>query len=255
MLMLSSILLAQPIKASAAGYSMTEAYTVNAVTVDGKWTSSTEWSDAWINLNVGGTNAIFGYKMDTNSGTYLMSFLLESPYNTTNAADTWTICIDGGAAGGTAPQANDVKIVITGHTTLAVYVGSGTAWVAASTAQKNAVTWKDSLSTSSYIPYSHWILEVQADKGSLGDWGASAPPDGVYVAMYSADHAAQGSIAWPPTPPASTDNPNSWGLIADYAASIPESISIGPILILSSAAMLLGFYLLRKRQATKLTPL
>ena len=247
--MLSSMLLVMPIKASEPGYTLTEAYTVGAVTVDGKWTSPTEWSDAWINPHISGTNAMWAYKMDTNAGPYLMSFLLESPYNTTNAGDIWRICIDGGATGGTAPQTNDVKIEITGHTTLTVYAGNGTGWVV-SPSLKAAVTWKDSLSTSAYIPYTHWILEVQADKGSLGAWGANPPPDGVYISMYDANSST--TIAWPPTSP---DNPSRWGLIADYTGTLPESISIGPILILSSAAMLLGYYLLRKRSNTKVVSL
>jgi len=41
--------------ASEPGYTLTEAYQTAAVTVDGKWTAATEWSDAYILPMVGTT--------------------------------------------------------------------------------------------------------------------------------------------------------------------------------------------------------
>ena len=247
MLMLSSMLLVKPAKASEPGYTLTEAYQTSAVTVDGKWTSSSEWSDAWIITHFSATNAMWAYKMDANSGTYLMSFLLESPDNTNDAGDKWTICLDGSANGGTAPQTDDDKIEITGHTTLNVYVGNGTGWSPLAT---SAVTWKDSLATSAYITANHYILEVQIDKASIGSWGANPPPTGVYIAMSDASNATN-SVAWPPTSP---DNPSRWGLITDYTTTLPESINAGFVVLLSSVAVVAGFYILRKRPTKNLTP-
>ena len=253
-LMLCSLLLLVNLKivvASEPGYTLTEAYTTTAVTLDGKWTSGAEWSDAYILPIIGttlGTNGIWAYKMDSNSGTYLMSFLIESPDNTNDAGDRWQICIDGAADGGSAPNSNDIKIEIEGHTTLKVYAGNGAGWSSLTT---SAITWKDSLATSSYNPANHYILEVQADKGSLGSWGANPPPSGVYVAMYDASNPSQGWKAWPPTSP---DNPNRWGLIADYTGTIPEGFGFGLAGLLSSVVVLAGYFGFRKRRIAKLAP-
>ena len=250
LLMLCSLLFLVNVRtamASEPGYTLTEAYTTTAVTVDGKWTSTTEWSDGWL-TPIYNTNARWVYKMDTNAGPYLMSFLLEFPDNTNDAGDRWQICIDGGNDGGSAPNTNDVKIEIVGHTTLNVYAGNGTGWSPLTT---SAVTWKDSLTTSSYIPANHYVLEVQANKASLGDWGANPPPHGVYVAMYDASNVTQGWIAWPPTSP---DNPSRWGLIADYTGTIPEGFGFGLAALLSSVAVLAGYFGLRKRRIVKFVP-
>jgi len=153
----------------------------------------------------------------------------------------WRICIDGNADGGTAPHSDDVKIEIVGHSNLTVYSGTGSGWVAAPTL-KSYVTWKDSITTSPYNSKPHWILEVQADKGNLGAWGANPPPEGLYISMY--DATTNTTIAWPPTSP---DVPNNWGSIATYTTSLPESINIGVVALLSSVAVVVGFYSLRKK--------
>jgi hypothetical protein len=241
MLMLGSLLLVGTTKASESGYTLAEYYgSTNAVTVDGMWVGA-EWTDAYL-LPIYGQNARWAYKMDSASGSYLMSFLVESSDNTTDTGDRWQICIDGAADGGTAPNDNDNKIEIEGHTTLKVYVGNGTGWVPLTT---TAVTWKDSLTTSPMNSANHYLLEVKVDKGALGAWGANAPPHGVRVAMYDASNQSQGWVAWPPT---SADNPSRWGIIATYTGDpLPESLSIGVVVLLSSVAMLVGAFCFRKR--------
>jgi hypothetical protein len=229
--------------ASEPGYTLMEAYGGGAVTVDGKWTSTTEWSDAFILPMTGttlGPNGIWAYKMDASSGTYLMSFLIESPDNTNDAGDRWIICIDGSADGGTAPKTDDVKIEVDGHSTLLMYAGTGTGW---SLMANKAVTWKDSLTTSASNTASHYVLEVQADKAALGAWGANPPPSGVYVSMYDASNASKGTVAWPPT---ASDNPSRWGVIATYDTAVPEGLSIAFFAVLSTIAVA-GAFVIKKR--------
>jgi len=247
-LMLCSLLLlinAGTIKATEPGYDyIIEAYTVSDVTVDGNWAAG-EWEDAWIEY-LDPYDARFAYKMETDQATYyLMSWLVEFPDNTTDAGDIWQICIDGSADGGAAPDDNDHKIEIEGHTTLKVYQGTGTGWAEQTT---TAVTWADSLTTtSSWSPYdaTHYVLEVQVDKGVLNpSWGGNPPPHGLRVAMYDASNVSQGWIAWPPTDP---DVPESWGLIYTYQETVPESLSFGVVVLLSSVAVAVSFYFLRKR--------
>jgi len=245
-LMLCSSLLIGIAIAGEPGYTLMEAYGGVAVTVDGRWTSGAEWSDAYILPMVGttlGANGIWAYKM-VMGDTYLMSFLIESPDNTNDAGDLWTICIDGANDGGSAPNSNDIKIEIVGHTTLRMYVGNGTGW---STMANTGVTWKDSLATSTYNSANHYILEVQADKGALGAWGANPPPHALYVSMYDASNASAGTVGWPPT---SANSPGRWGVITTYDTAVPEGFTIAFVAVLSTIAVIGALALRRSKTST-----
>jgi hypothetical protein len=247
MLLLCSLLFVVNVgttKASEPGYVITEAYQAGGVTLDGTWGAG-EWDGAgWIEY-LDPYDARFAYKMDASDGVnYIMSWLIEFPDDTDNATDMWQICIDGAADGGTAPNANDVKIEIEGHTTLKVYVGDGQGWTDLET---TAVTWAESLTTtSSWSPYNetHYVVEVKADKAALGSWGGNPPPHGLRVAMYDANNETQGWIAWPPTDP---DIPDTWGLIDEGVATIPESFGIVVVVMLSSVAVAVSFFFLRNQ--------
>lgn len=236
--------------ASTPGYSITEYYGGTAVTVDGKWTTADEWHDVTIQRIGTPQVAIWEYKMDTSVG-YVMNWLLEFADKTNDAGDRWQLCIDGSQDGGTAPNSNDLKFEIVGHTTLNVYIGNGTGW-SPTTA---TVTWKDSLTTSPNDNATHYVLEIAFDKSQWA-WGANPPPHGVRVAMYDASNTAQGWVAWPPASVSTDSNPSSWGAIADYtSAPAPEGLTIGVMVLVSSVAVLSGSYYLRKRPKTKnLTP-
>jgi len=247
MLVLCSLLLIVNVgvtMASTTGYSITEYYGGTAVTVDGKWTTADEWHDAPIGYLKVGSNQVcaWEYKMDSSTGAYLMSWLIEFADHTNDAGDQWVICIDGANEGPTAPNANDVMFDIVGHTTLNAYIGNGTGW-----SKTTATTiWKDSLTTSPNDPSTHWVLEFQVDKGQWG-WGANPPPEGFMIGMYDASNAAQGWVSWPPTPPASFDNPSTYGLIETYAsAPAPEGLTIGVMLALSSVAVIVSIRYFRK---------
>jgi hypothetical protein len=234
--------------ASEPGYTFTEYYGDTA-TVDGKWTTVDEWHDVTAQRIGTPQVAVFEYKMDVTSGT-LMTWLLEFADNTNDAGDRWQICIDGANDGGTAPNSNDLKFEISGHTTLNVYAGTGSGW-AATTA---TVTWTNTLTTSPHDPSTHWVLELQFEKGQFS-WGANMPPHGVRAAMYDASNDAQGWVAWPPEA-ISKDNPSRWGLIDTAAAApAPEGLTIGIMVLVSSAALLSASYYLRKRpKITNLLP-
>jgi hypothetical protein len=237
-------------------YSFLEYTTVeNAVTIDGAWTTPDEWHDGPLMLcgptaNVGK----FVYKLTSDLATqYLMQFDLEFADNTNDPGDVWQICVDGPAsASATAPQTTGYKIEIVGHTTLTVYVGTGSGWATTTT---TAVTWDDGLGTSPQDPSTHYIGEIQFDKIVLagdGSWAASAPgstygagPYGVRVAMYDASNPSQGWIAWPPT--SSADNPSSWGVISDISmGAYPEVLTIGVMLALSTVAVIVSIRYFRK---------
>jgi hypothetical protein len=228
------------VKASEPGYTFTEYYSGAAVTIDGKWTDADEWHDVTTQRIGTPQIAVFEYKMDITD--YSMTWLIEFADHTNDAGDRWQICLDGGNDGGSAPNANDVKVEVEGHTTLKTYVGSGTGW----TASTATGTFKDSITTSPHDPANHYILEIKFSK-SQWDWGANPPPHGVRVAMYDASNAAQGWVAWPPEA-ISKDNPARWGNIPDYtAAPAPEGLTIGVMVLLSSVAVIVSTRYFRKK--------
>lgn len=236
--------------ASEPGYVVQEAYDTAPVTLDGNWATG-EWEDSWIEwLNYSANGERFCYKASSAIG-YAPEILIDSADTTDDTGDIWQVCFDGGAGsspdGGPVPLESDNKIEITGHTTLKVYVGDGSGWVEMS---NSSVTWADSLTVHDVpLDFEHWCVEIIADKASLNSiWGGSAPPIGLRVAMYDATNATW--LSWPPA--SDPDVPESWGLIGDqYGASVPESLSIGVVVLLSSVAVAAGFYFLRKRPKTQ----
>jgi hypothetical protein len=243
LLLCSSLLIvsAGTVLASEAGYTYSEYYMGAAVTADGKWTDADEWHDvpaAYIPTS-GAHVGVWEYKMDTTD--YTMSWLIEFADSTNDAGDRFEICVDGGNDGGAAPNANDVKIVIEGHTTMKTYIGSGTGWTASSW----TATFANTLTTSPHDPATHWVCEIKFSK-SQWDWGANPPPHGIRIAMYDASKDAQGWVAWPPQA-VSLDNPARWGSIPDYmAAPAPEGLTIGLMLALSSVAVVVSARYFRK---------
>jgi hypothetical protein len=225
--------------AEEPGYTRTD-YTPDTnvtIVIDGTWTSTDEWT---LNGEVTpiGDDASFR-SVWTMAGTDIVydTFLVEFfSDNTTDAGDYWQMCIDGDQSGGATPQSGDFRIDIEGHNNLTVYEGNGSGWAA--TATPGTLEWDDSLSASPTNSTPHWILEITFLKSDLG---ASAYWN-FRLAMYDANTTTL--AAWPPTP---RDEPNRWG-VQDYVmAVVPEGFSLGIVVLLSSAAVIVGFYCLQKR--------
>ena len=252
LLMLCCLLLVGVTKASEPGYSIIEAYqTAMPVTADGNWATG-EWDDCWVEYISNGsvTDDRFAYKMDVVDTTYYMSFLYDFSDDTDDAGDIWLLCINGWPDAETAPDENCTKIEITGHETLTVYQGDGSGWVETPDIA-DAIIWADNMTVhDAPFDYEHYCLEIQVNKAALGAWGADPPTNGngILIAMYDDSNAAQGWISWPPTDP---DDPSTWGLISGYAGTVPDSFSIGVVVLLSSVAVAAGFYFLRKRPKTQ----
>ena len=245
-LMLCCLLLVNTgiIQASAPGYEVAEAYNTTPVTLDGNWATG-EWEDSWIEwLNYSANGERFCYKA-SQALSYAPEILIDSADTTDDVGDIWQICFDGGVDGTTAPEASDNKIEITGHNTLKVYVGNGTDWVEM---DSSSVTYANNLTIhSAPLDFEHWCVEIIVNKAALNAWGANPPPIGFRVAMYDATNATW--LAWPP---ASDPNiPNSWGQISGGNPTIPESLSFIAVVLLSSIAVAVTFYFLRKRPKTK----
>ncbi len=157
--------------------------------------------------------------------------------------DIWQICI--GVPNGAAPLSSQNKIEIVGHQNLTVYEGNGSGW---DEIQTSSVKWADSMTIHDVpLDYEHWCLEIIIDKSTLNAAWNGAPPIGLRVAMYDATNATW--LAWPPA--SDPDVPDSWGQITGGAATIPDSLSFGVVVLLSSAAVAVGFYFKRKRPKTQ----
>ncbi|MCW4002835.1 MAG: hypothetical protein NWE95_02855 [Candidatus Bathyarchaeota archaeon] len=241
--------LAGTVNAVQAGYTHTCYSQTNAVTVDGAWTSPTEWVDA--QSTSFGTNAAFRtkyeFQMEGSSFLIYLAILVESTDATNDAGDYLQICFDGSTEmiydGGTAPQTNDWKLEIMGHGTPTWYKGTGTGWVAAtapSTVQINST-----LASSPTIATNHYIYEIRFEKQAVGVPAQFA----MRVAVNDARAGGSGLQAWPPTSP---DVPNQWGDVPYSTDPIPESLNMAVLIAVSSVAVIAGSVLLRKRSVANL---
>ncbi len=236
---LCSLLLIGVANAGNAAYSITEIYGASTATIDGKWTTPSEWLDAPHVFMTGNATGKFSYKVDANFATmWIVEMLADSSNNT---GDYVQVSFDDSNTGGTAPSSGDFMLEVDGHTTLKIFQGSGTGW--SQIANTGEITWANTIGTSMWSSTPHWILEIMDSSKTDGTVQIpNAPPTGMRVAAF--DAATNGLAAWAPN--STANNPNSWGLVADYATAIPEGFSFGAVLTIVSAAVLVGFYLLRK---------
>lgn len=236
--------------ATVSGYTRTSTPTNTTYpnTVDGKWDPPEEWYDA----NFTGTNATiidFGSTYDSPDGfvnvysRWIVEFFND---NTTDAEDYWEMCIDSDNAGGTEPATTHFRIRITGHENLTLYQGNAGGWDEI-TPDTGELVWNNSIVATPWSSDPHWVLELDIQK--TGTNALAGPYWGVRIAAYDANNTAQGVVAWPPD--SDMDVPDDWGTesftMDEYWETIPESFSIAIAVLLSTAAMVVGFYFLRKK--------
>jgi hypothetical protein len=239
-LILCSLLFVGIANAGNAAYSITEIYGASTATIDGKWTSPSEWTDAPHTFMTGNATGKFAYKVDANfAPMWIVEMLGDS---TNNAGDYVQICFDDSNSGGSAPSSGDFMLEVDGHTTLKIFSGSGTGWTQiANTAE---ITWANTIGVSMWSSTPHWILEIMDSSKTDGSVQIpNSPPTGMRVAAF--DAATNGFAAW--APGSTANNPDSWGLVADFASEIPEGFSFGAVLLIASVAVLVGFFYLRRK--------
>jgi hypothetical protein len=240
--------------AAKAGYTATSGTLTSAVTLDGKWTTPTEWNDAASYPMAGGLNGVFRLKWDMASDySYIYQyFLIEIPGDTTsNANDAAIICeacapeLFGTPSGGTTPKTDCFKFEVNGTyptATVTVYKGTGTAW-APFTAPAGSFTANVSLSASALSATPHKIIEFKMDSLVL----ALNPETWVLAAGYDASHGASGVQVWPDG--SSMNSPNDYALLNSLFEPIPETFGIVIVLGLACVAVLVGSRYLRKPKA------
>jgi hypothetical protein len=247
LLMLCSLLLITTVGTVMAGnedYAIIEYWTQVAPTFDGEWTSPDEWTDGQ-HVQIADAG-MFTYTADIMLTSSMNSqFLVEFFADTTDdAEDYWQICVDPANGGGSAPGSGYGRVDIVGHTEIVCYEGSGSGWT--EIAAESDVEWANSITDTPLDSTAHWILEIQFNKES-GAMQLGQPPNGLRIAFYDAD--TDTLTAWPPG--SDVNNPDTWGVIPTYSMDpIPESIGFGVAALLSSIAVAVSFYLLRKRPKT-----
>ena len=224
----------------AQGTERTSWSTQLAPTHDGMWTSEDEWTDG--EITVIGEDVAFRstWEMgDFVNTRWIIEFFSDT---TDDPEDYWEFCMDGMADGGSAPSAGDYKFVITGHTDLVWYEGSGTGWDVADFGESE-IEWANALSDSPTNSTPHWILEFTIPKNDGAVqltivWN-------LRVGVYDASNSEAGELAWPEGSDA--DDPSSYGIENYQMAPIPEGLSFGVMVLLSSAAVIGASVVLRKR--------
>ena len=247
-LMLCSLLLLVTVGTVMAGnddYSIIEYWAQVSATTDGEWTSPDEWTDGQ-HVQIS-DDAMFTYTADimlTMNAQFLVEFFSD---DTDDAEDYWQICLDPSNGGGSAPQAGYGRIDIIGHTEIKCYDGDGTSWTEISV--DDDIEWANSITDTPLNSTPHWILELQFQKES-GAMQLAMPPNGLRIACYDASNPDAGVQAWPPD--SDVNDPDTWGVVPTYSSEpIPESIGFGVAALLSSIAVAVSFYFLRKRPKTE----
>jgi hypothetical protein len=243
MLMLCSLLLVGIASAGNPAYSMT-AYTGAAfVTIDGVWSQPDEWLDVQpVNMS---NNANFTVKLRSMQVT--MDFMIEFfGDNTNDAGDYWQICLDSDNSSGAAPDNNDYLIEIQGHTNLLTYRGNGTGW-ALITPDFQELTWANQITSTPWDASLHWMFEMRDSSKEQGQIVVGDAPNGLMVAAY--DASTNTTASW--APDGDPDVPSTWGVIANYSpVAYPEGFGIAFVVLLSSVAVVVSFYFMRKRPKT-----
>jgi hypothetical protein len=213
-------------------------------TIDGEWTTDDEWTTNGEETPMGeGATCRSTWDFVSMEEVYtrwLVEFFADT---TDDTEDYWEFCIDGDMGGASAPAAADFKFVITGHGDLVWYEGDGTGW-AEKELDETEIEWASSLSESPTNSTAHWILEFVINKG--GGTVLMDPTWNLRIAVYDASNSEAGELAWPEGSDA--DDPSGWGMENYSGEVIPEGLSFGIMVLLSSAAVIVATVVLRKRK-------
>ena len=221
--------------ATKPGFTQTDG-TGTLVTVNGI-IGSGEWEDSWRGKLYDGwtlTNSTYRVKWaDAGGSLWYDQWLFEIISDTTNdAGDFIQICYDPDLDGGAAPQAGDYLVNYTGHGTAKLYVGTGTGWASSSDLEVVAAS---TISASSWSATPHWIVEINVEN----PWEDT----GDRVAAYDASTGK--TLMWPPQ--TSPNVPNDYGLSEISYETIPEGLTLGVMLLMSTVAVIVSLRYFRKR--------
>jgi hypothetical protein len=241
------------VNAALSGYSYNCFQASETHVEDGKWTTTTEWTDA---ETVSPLVAGFSWRGSwTWPSDILQHFIVEVfTDNTNDTGDIVRVCYDCAANGGAAPQTDDVKVELVGNrlSGLSVYHGNGTGWSKVTSWSASEIAAAASISSSPLNSNPHLIVEFLIDKNTQADVSQAGYTPWIYVSAYDASNSAAGVKSWPPAPASSADVPNNWGTEVGTTSTIPEALTIGTVVLMSFVALAVSFYFLRKPPKTKI---
>jgi hypothetical protein len=227
-------------------------YLKNAdATVDGKWTTATEWTDC---MTAPGAPSSIMFREGWTYPSDIIEYVLVEFFtdHTNDSGDFFQYRLDVAANGGSAPQADDILINYTGHSQsgLKVYMGTGSGWAPWSGWTGAGIAIKDSITGSQINATAHWIIELTMDRSnpSLDTSGAGYLP-GLSVAVYDASNPSQGIVSWPPS--ATQNAPSTWGSESGQYAAIPESPTILSMALISFVAVAVSIYFFQRKPRAK----
>jgi hypothetical protein len=243
------------VKAYKSGYEVTDYTATTECTVDGKWTTDDEWTDADTKQLDGSLDAIFRLKYITDYPSYVNQYyLIEVFDDTTNdTGDYIQICyeapadVGGTPIGGTTPQTDCKRWDYEGNVAsgFTYYVGDGAAWV-----ESNDYNWNTDIKmvttfdTSPLSSTPHLIAEVMIEHMAY----SIGTPQWIRIAAYDASHSAEEIQSWPES---SVNAPSDWGLSTAEQTTIPEGITMGVMVFLSSVSVVVGSRYLHKRSKNR----
>jgi hypothetical protein len=236
-----------PVSASI-GAPVTCPLLTQAVTIDGKWTSTTEWTDApEIQMTVASGNGVgyFRVKHDATNLYVLGESLVDTAveYNSTaGMGDYMSVFLDTLYNQGTAPQTDDYRFIAyyvsATNTTIMTRKGDGTAWVRVAPVQgvKAMVGLDDG--NSPHPPHPHVIFEMSIPLSLIlgSTFGFFIRLSDSSVWWSNSNQAYAMHFFWPNGGSAPQGvEPSSWGTI---------TISSTPILEFSSSPLTTTFAVL-----------
>lgn len=215
-----------------------------SVTIDGKWTSPDEWSDAVVTVLVKfQTQNATGYlysKHDTSSFYFLFDFV--SATSIYSNLDFASITIDPLHNGGSTPQSDDRRLDSQYPSGGALSIGTGGSDWNRGNPLPSGVNIAMSLSASPNLAQPHQITEFQIPfsvfPGMQNTIGFRA------TAGYYAAPSVLTAVEWPQD--SSGPTPTTWGELAVSPAPIPEFGGVWLVLV-TAVAISTTLIMLRKR--------
>jgi hypothetical protein len=160
---------------------------------------------------------------------------------TNDPGDTFTFSFCGATDYAATPQSADDVLVNYTRSGTTIYRGTGTGW-----AVDPAIVLGTNVVVSSSMASGHWVIELKFDKS--GAIAGEAFDSGDRVAVYDASTGK--TLMWPPYSDA--NQPSTYGLL-DYTnaggagGTVPEGLTIGVMVALSSVAVAVSARYFRKQ--------
>jgi hypothetical protein len=242
------------VSGAKAGYSFI-VFNMSAPTINGS-VAAGEWTDAYIDFFYSGwtmTTNLWGVKW---AGTYpdiYEYWCIEIFTDTTNdPGDYFQISMDTLQDNAATPQTDDFLVNCTGHTPAGIlaYKGTGTDWAPfTGWVSGTDLTIATSFSASPKGATPHLIIEIAFFK--VTGTFALGINNNARVAYYDASNPGVGAIMWPPYSSANVPNDYGAGTSDTSGGTIPEGMTIGAMVLLTSVAVIVSYRYFPKLSKTR----